>query len=149
MPPPGPTPPPAARRGCLKNALIGCGAVALLVLIGMIGSIIYMRRNPQAMTDLMMRQIESNYASDVTEQEKTDLRAAYAEFRRALVNGSASRRWLQDMRTTLLSGGPSTPVTREQVRTLTETFRAGAGNPSPAARPPATPAALRSTTPTP
>ena len=100
--------------------------MAAILAIGFLGFILYMRRNPERMTDLMMRQVESNYASDVTPQEKEELRSAYAEFRKVLVSGHADSRWLADMRSTVLSAGPTSPVTREQVRSLTDIFRRGA-----------------------
>lgn len=126
--PPAPAAPPA--RGCWKTGLIGCGSVALVVLLGLVAAILYIRRNPERMTDFMMRQVESSYAADVTDEEKRQLRAAYAEFRRAVVEKRVSRDSFQDVRSTVLSGGPGSSVTREQVRSLTETFRTAAGRPA-------------------
>lgn len=142
--PPAPATPPA--RGCWKTGLIGCGSVSLVVLLGLIAAILYIRRNPERMTDFMMRQVESSYAPDVTEAEKRELRAAYADFRRAVVEKRVTRDSLQDMRSTLLSGGPGSSVTREQVRSLTETFRAATERPASRAL---TPGAALSATPTP
>ncbi len=117
------SPRPASARGCARNALLGCGAVAALIAIALIATMVYLRRHPERMTDFLMKQVESNFASDVTPQEKEDLRAAYAAFRPSLVDGTASRGSLQDMRGILLSKGMRGAVSRQQVRDLTELFR--------------------------
>ena len=125
---------PADRRGCLKKALIGCGAVALLIAICFIVFLIYVRKNPDALTDIVMKQVESHYAPDVTTEEKQQLRDAYADFRTALREHRVSREPLDRMRTTLVSSGSQSEVSREQVRSLTELFRrtAGGGTAPPA-----------------
>ncbi|MEO8430894.1 MAG: hypothetical protein ABI592_05240 [Acidobacteriota bacterium] len=132
-PPPGyavPIPPPATpRSGCLKNGLIGCGIAALLILICLIAGMLYLRRNPQAITDYVMKQVEGHYAPDVTEAEKADLRAAYAAFRDRMKQGTANTRSLERVRGVILRGGPQNQISREQVRELTEAFREAAGSP--------------------
>ena len=120
--------PPAApaaadRRGCLKKALIGCGAVALLLAVCFIAFVIYVRQRPDALTDFVMKQVESHYAADVTPGEKEELRAAYAEFRTALREHRIDREPLDRMRATFVSKGSQSEVSREQVRELTELFR--------------------------
>ncbi len=97
--------------------------VAALIAIVLIGAMVYLRRHPEQMTDFLMKQVESNFAPDVTAQEKEDLRAAYAAFRPSLVDGTASRGSLEDMRAILLSRGMRGAVSREQVHDLTELFR--------------------------
>ena len=92
-----------------------------------------MRRNPSLMTDLMMRQIESHFGPDVTEQDKADLRAAYAEFRTALNQKRVNREGVQKIQFTL-SASRSNQINQEQVHQLTRDFRAAASpapNPSP------------------
>ena len=128
---PPPAEVPADRRGCLKKALIGCGAVALLLAICFIGLLIYVRQRPDALTDIVMKQVESHYAADVTTEEKQELRAAYADFRTALREHRVSREPLDRMRTTLVSSGSQSEVSREQVRSLTELFRKTAGGSPP------------------
>jgi hypothetical protein len=144
-----PAPPaegPADRRGCLKKALIGCGAVALLIAICFIALLIYVRQRPDALTDIVMKQVESHYAADVTAEEKQQLRSAYADFRTALREHRVNREPLDRMRTTLVSSGSQSEVSREQVRSLTELFRKTAGggtaapsSPIPTASPRPTP----------
>lgn len=133
--PPGafaPPPPPAAApvpKRWLKNALIGCGAVAVLLAAGFLGLLLYLKQRPEALTDMMVKQIESRYAPDVTSAEKEGLRSAYADFRAALREHRVSRGTLEKIRTALVSGGD---VTREQVRELTAAFREGAAAPGSA-----------------
>jgi len=131
-----PPPPPDAaptKQGCARTALIGCGIAAALLLLCLVGFFLYMRRNPSMMTDLMMRQIESHFGPDVTEQDKADLRAAYAEFRTALNQRRVNREGVQKLQFTL-SANRSNQINREQVLQLTRDFRAAANpapNPSP------------------
>ena len=128
---PGGPRPGASGRGCARQALVGCGAVALVVAVGLISFLIYLRRHPERMTDAVMNQVQSNFAPDVTAQDKEDLRAAYAAFRPKLVNGTASRQSLQDLRSILMSGGFGSSVSREQVRQLIEIFRTGTRRDAP------------------
>lgn len=125
-----PAAPPADGRGCLKKSLIGCGVVALLLAACFIAFVIYVRQRPDALTDFVMKQVESHYAADVTAREKEELRAAYAEFRTALREHRIAKEPLDQMRATFVSKGSQNEVSREQVRELTELFRravAGAG----------------------
>jgi hypothetical protein len=124
---------------------VGCGAFAALIALCLVAVLVYLRRHPEKMTDALMEQVQSNFAADVTAQEKEDLRAAYTDFRRSLVDGTASRQSLQDMRGVLLSRGLHSSVSREQVRSLTEIFRGG----SRPARAPAAPASDRQPAPAP
>jgi hypothetical protein len=148
IPPAPPTPaaiePEAAGRGCLKKSLIGCGVVALVCAVGFIAFFIYVRQRPETITDAVMSQVESHYAADVTAEEKEQLHKAYADFRTALKEHRVSREPLDRMRTTLVSGGAQSEVSRKQVRDLTELFRRAAssraapatpGGPAPSPRP--------------
>ncbi len=124
---------PGGPKGCWRTGLIGCGIAGLLVLICIVGSCLYLRRNPQAMTDFFMARIDAALASDVTEQEKTELHSAYAAYRDRLRQSGPQRRSLDQIQTILLRNRAGS-VSREQVRQLTAVFREGAG------LPPATPA---------
>jgi hypothetical protein len=133
--PPPPVEAPADRRGCLKKSLIGCGVVAILIAACLIAVIVYVRQRPDVFTDMVMKQVESHYAADVTAEEKEQLRSAYADFRTALREHRVSRDPLDRMRTTLVSSGSQSEVTRQQVRDLTELFRKAAGGGVPAPSP--------------
>ena len=126
IPTPTPLEPGPPRKGCARNALIGCGALALLIVLCLVAFMIYVQKKPTAITDFMMRQIESSYAADVTESEKSDLRAAYADFREAVQANRARREPLERVRR-IMTFNRTGEVTREQVRELTEVFREASG----------------------
>jgi hypothetical protein len=130
-------PPPPPKSNLVRNLLIGCGAVAFLCVAAFVAFVLYVRSNPASMTDFMMKQIESHYGPDVTEEQKRDLRSAYADFRKAVV----ARRVSPDSarRIQLNFSGSSSQLTAEQVRGLTASFREAAGgesSKSPATAPP-------------
>jgi len=146
VPPPAPLEPVPAGRGCAKNALVGCGIAALVVVLAFVALVFYVQKRPTVLTDFMMKQVEKSYAADVTEAEKQELRAAYASFKTAVEQGKAAREPMERVRV-ILSPGRTGEITREQVRQLTEAFReaaagsAGAPTPSPAVETEETPAA--------
>ena len=104
---------------------MGCGILGVLVLIGFIGAVVYIRSHPEAFTDFLMNRIESAFAPDVTEQDKADLRAAYAAYRDKLKTKSVNSRSLDRVRVVLTRGGSS--IGRDQVHELTAAFREAAG----------------------
>jgi hypothetical protein len=115
--------PPADRRGCGKKALVGCGVAALVCAALFLGFILYVRQRPEVITDFVMRQVTSHYAADVTEADKQELNAAYAEFRRGVKEHRVSKEPLDRMRATLVASGPKNEITHEQVRELIRLFR--------------------------
>ena len=102
------------------------------------GVFLYVRQNPAFLTDLMMSQIESHFASDVTEEDKRDLRAAYQDFRTAVEQKRVNRDAVRRMQFTF-SGTRSSTVDHEQVRALIRSFREAAGRPAPAPQAPGAP----------
>lgn len=116
--------------------------VALLLLVVLVGLFLYVRRKPAVLTDLMMRQIESHYAPDVTAQDRADLRSAYREFRAAVEANRVNRNATSRLRS-ILSGVGSRPIDRESARQLTRVFRDAAAfsaaAPSPSLPPVPTP----------
>jgi hypothetical protein len=111
---------------------MGCGIVGVLVLLCIIGGVIYIRSHPEAFTDFLIGRIEASYSSDVTEQDKADLRAAYAQYREKLRARSVSGRSLDRVRTVLVrGGGAGSTISRDQVHELTAAFRDAAGNRDP------------------
>ena len=129
--------PPARRSDLARNILIGCGIVALLAVAAIVAFVLYVKSNPASVTDLMMKQIESHYASDVTEAQKQDLRAAYDDLRAALVQHRIDRSAMQKIQMTF-SSSSSREMNPEQVRAVTAAFREAAGV---AATPPSGPSA--------
>ena len=110
-----------ARGGCARGVAIGCAAAGLLAILCVAVFFAYVRRHPETATDVMMGQVEKRYASDVTRQEKDHLQAAYAEFRRGLVEKRYGPEPLERVRS-ILSGSARRQITRDQVRELTEVF---------------------------
>jgi hypothetical protein len=88
---------------------------------------IYVQRRPTALLDFLMRQVEANFAADVTEQEKQELRAAYADFRKAVEEKRPTDEDYDRVRRVLTFSPGKGEMTREQVRELTEAFRRAAG----------------------
>lgn len=122
-----PGPPPG---GCLRGGLIGCGAAALLVLLLLGGSLAYVRRHPEALTDWMMKRVESGYAPEVTAAEKERLETAYGRFRARLQEHRVPRADLEQLRR-ILSSTAMGSFSREEVRELTELFERAAAPPPP------------------
>lgn len=138
-----------ARRGCWKGALYGCGAVAVCIVAVLVGLGIYVQKRPGAITDMLMERIRERYASDVTARDKTDLEAAYADFRDALEAKRVRREDLDRVRVTVRLGRE---VGHEEVVELTRVFREaaenggrGAGQEPPAPSSEATPSPLAAT----
>ncbi|HEY7864285.1 MAG TPA: hypothetical protein VIE39_11520 [Thermoanaerobaculia bacterium] len=137
-PPAVPLPPPiepAPRGGCWKTGVIGCGAAAVVVVLLIIAAILYFSRRPEAMFDLMMTAVEANLAPEVTDEDRRELRAAYAEFRQALKEKRVDRRELENLNRVLrIRSGE--PISRDRVHQMTEFFRRAARSaPAPATSP--------------
>jgi hypothetical protein len=128
---PVPVEPAPPRGGCARGVLIGCAAAVLLVLAILAAFIVYSRRRPEVLTDLMMGQVERNFAPDVTPAERDRLRAAYSAFRATLRERLYDREPLERLRG-VLSMSSARGISRERVRELTEIFEAAA-HPRPAA----------------
>jgi len=105
---------------------MGCGILGVIVLICFIGFIVYVRSHPEAFTDFLMNRIEATFSSDVTDQDKADLRAAYAAYREKLRTKSVSSRSLDNVRVILMRGGGGSKIGRDQVHELTAAFREAA-----------------------
>lgn len=148
---PPPIEPVPARSGCGKKVLVGCGVAALVVAACFLALILTVRRKPQIITDFVMRQVESHFASDVTEADKQELRAAYAEFRQGLIEHRVSKEPLDRMRTTLMTGA-NNEINHEQVQEMIRLFRQRSSSvpsspPVEITEPPSAPAATPRPTP--
>jgi hypothetical protein len=127
---PAPIEPGPPRGGCLRGGLIGCGVAALLVLVLLGGSFAYVRRHPEALTDWMMKRVESGYAPEVTAAEKQRLETAYGRFRVRLQERRVPRADLERLRG-ILSSTAMGSFSRDEVRELTELFERGPEPPPP------------------
>ncbi|HEY6065095.1 MAG TPA: hypothetical protein VIY96_03005 [Thermoanaerobaculia bacterium] len=132
-----------ANRGCWKGTLLGCGGAAVLVVACLVGLGIYVQKRPGAVTDMLMERIRDRYASDVTPQDKSDLEAAYGEFRSALEAKRLRKEDLDRVRSTIKLGRE---IHRDEVVELTRVFRETAGGGAgPRAAPPETTPAIVAT----
>ena len=116
---------PPANRGCWKAALLGCGGAAVLLVAALIGLGVYIQKKPTAVTDLLMERIRAGYASDVTDADKSELDAAYADFRGALEEKRVRKEDMEKVRDAVKLGRV---VGREEVHEMTRVFREAAGN---------------------
>jgi hypothetical protein len=116
---------PPANRGCWKAALLGCGAAAVLLVAALIGLGVYIQKKPTAVTDLLMERIRASYASDVTDADKSELDAAYADFRGALEEKRVRKEDMEKVRDAVKLGRV---VGREEVHEMTRVFREAAGH---------------------
>jgi hypothetical protein len=122
------TPPPiepaspgsTSNRGCWKAALLGCGGVAILCVVALVGIIIYLQKHPETLTDLLMDRVRAGYSADVTADDKSELDSAYADFRRELVAKRVSKDDMERVRDAIKHGRE---VSREEVHELTRVFR--------------------------
>ena len=114
-----------ANRGCWKGALLGCGAVAILLVAAFVAIGIYIQRKPETVTDLLMERIRSGYAADVTEDDKAELEDAYDDFRDALTARRVDEEDVERVRDAVKLGKD---VDREEVRELTRVFRQATRN---------------------
>lgn len=101
--------------------------VAALVGLG-----VYIQKRPATVTDLLMERIRARYASDVTEPDKADLDAAYADFRKALEDRRIRQEDMERVRDAVTLRGQ---VHREEVLELTKIFRGAARGALPATSP--------------
>jgi hypothetical protein len=102
-----PLPPPidsAPKGGCWKVGVIGCGAAAVVVVLLIIAAFLYFSRRPETMFDIMMSAVEANFAPDVTEEDKRELREAYT--RQGASAGSESGHPHPQRRADLARQGP-------------------------------------------
>ena len=100
----------------------------MLCVLALIGLGWWVQRNPAFVTDLLMDSIRERYASDVTEQDKADLEAAYGGFRTAVETRRVRQTDLDRIRRSV---GLRGEVRREEVLELTRIFREAAGGEIP------------------
>ena len=133
---------PPAKGGCLRAGLIGCGVVALLCVVALVGVVLYARKNPGFFLDFAVGQIEKNYGPDVTDADRRDLKTAVADFKEAIRAGKVSKdRSASWQRSFTMRGSSSRKLSHEDVQDLIRTFREAAGQ-APGPAPTLVPAAV-------
>jgi hypothetical protein len=121
----------------MRAGLIGCGIVALLVVLIFVGGVLFVRKNPGALLDFAMRGIETNYGPDVTEEDKKELRAAVEEFKEAIRSNRIRDTNSMGFQRSFRMGNSSNKLSHEDIRELIRMFRDSAGKPGrPASEPP-------------
>jgi hypothetical protein len=120
---------PAAKGGCLRAGLIGCGAVALILVLAFVGVVLYAKKNPTFMVDFAMSQIESNFGPDVTETDKLELKTAVADFKAAIRSGKVGSDRSSGLQRSFNMRGRSSSgkLSHEDVQDLIRTFKEAAG----------------------
>ena len=110
----------------MRTGLIGCGIIALLCILIGVGGVLYVKKNPGAVLDWAMGSIEKKYGPDVTEEDKKELRAAVADLKEAMRNGTVrSNRSVGFQRFSPKSG--SGKLTHEDVQDIIRAFRESLG----------------------
>jgi hypothetical protein len=138
--PPAPFEPGAPRNpagsGCAKVALVGC--LGLLIVLG-IGLIVMVTQGPKLfgwLLDHTRTTIEARYAPDVTDADRTRVRAAFAAARKAVDEGRMDPAAMQTLQRRLMDTlGAQGPISREQALALAEALE-GVGASKPPAGPP-------------
>jgi hypothetical protein len=127
---------PPEKGGCMRAGLIGCGIVALLVVLIFVGGVLYIRKNPGALLDFAMRGIERNYGPDVTEEDKKELQAAVEEFKEAIRSNRMRDDSSMGFQRSFRMRNRSSKLTHQDVQELIRAFRDAAGKPGrPAGEP--------------
>jgi hypothetical protein len=128
--PPSPFQPGAPRSGggCSKPALLGCGAV--LVLLG-IAAVVFIFKAPTMLRwvfDKVEAQVLAQAAPDVTAEEKARLQQAFDAAAQAVASDKADPIKAQKLNSGLMEvGQPGRRASKEDVRRLTEALEDLAG----------------------
>lgn len=125
--------------GCAKPFLIGCGALLLLVFIGLIAVVVKAPSITRWSLEQLGGVLEPRIPADVSPQERAALRQALSDAGRAVEAGTADGAKLQRVQQQLLQlATADRKLTREQVLDFTRSLRELAHKPpapiTPAAR---------------
>lgn len=105
----------------MRAGLIGCGIVALLLVLLFVGGVLYVKKNPGVVLDFAVAGIERNYGPGVTEEDRKELRAVVAEVKEAArsgrIRGDQSVSWQS-----FAKSGPD-KLSHEDVQQIIRAFR--------------------------
>ncbi|HEV2063091.1 MAG TPA: hypothetical protein VGS00_00910 [Thermoanaerobaculia bacterium] len=141
---------PPEKGGCMRAGLVGCGVVALLVVLIFVGGVLYVRKNPGVLLDFAMRGIERNYGPDVTEEDKKELQAAVEEFKEGIRSKRIRNDSSMGFQRSLTMRNSSSKLSHEDIQGLIRMFRDAVGKPGRlAGEPPPAATLVPMTAPTP
>ncbi|HJX28939.1 MAG TPA: hypothetical protein VJ885_13590 [Thermoanaerobaculia bacterium] len=129
-PTPGGRPP--GRSGCSKPLLIGCGAVLLLLGIGLIAMIYNAPKIVQWSFKAMEQDILGRLGPDVAPEDRARLVAAFEDARGAVAGNKVDVTKLQPFQNKVMEVAPANKkLTREEVLELTRALEELAGKKPP------------------
>jgi hypothetical protein len=129
---PAATQEPSEGSGCGKPALIGCGLLLVLVVAGMVAITLEMPALLRWSFRLAEAGLTPRLPADATAAERQRLRLAFQAAGRINVGDQAALARLQLAQKKVLAlSGSTGPLTRQQLRELTEALEAAAGKPPP------------------
>lgn len=119
---------PAGRSGCSKPLLIGCGAVLLLLGIGLVLMIYNAPKIVQWSFQAMEQDILGRLGPDVTPEDRAGLVAAFADAREAVSRNQVDVTKLQPFQNKVMEVAPANKkLSREEVLELTRALEELAG----------------------
>ena len=142
-PPPSPFNPPGAQppgvpgrppgRGCSKPLLIGCGAVLLLLAVGLLLMIFNAPKIVQWSFRMMEQDIMGRLGPDVTPEDRARLATAFDDARRAMATMDQEELpKFQALQSKIMEVAPAArKLSRKDVQELTRLLEDLAGTPSP------------------
>ena len=127
-PPPNPFNPPGAPgvparppgRGCSKPLLIGCGAVLVLLAVGLLLMIFNAPKIVQWSFRMMEQDIMGRLGPDVTAEDRARLATAFEDARRAMEKNQIDLTKVQALQTKIMEVAPAArKLSRKDVEELT------------------------------
>jgi hypothetical protein len=128
---------PPGRNGCSKPLLIGCGALLVLLGIGLIAMIYNAPKIVQWSFRAMEQDIMGRLGEDVTPEDRARLAAAFEGARGAMTTGKMELSKVQAFQDKMMEVAPANrKLSREDVRELTRVLedlagKKAAGGPEP------------------
>ncbi len=126
-----PAPRPLKSPGCGRGALIGCGVIILLLGIGAVGLALNVNRMLVWILQRLEAQVETKLPADLTAEERTRFKSAFADLYRTIQEGKVDPIAVQALQGELMAMATDVDrgLSREQVLRLTEAVEKAAGHP--------------------
>ena len=124
-----PAPRPLKSPGCGRGALIGCGVIILLLGIGAVGLAMNVNRMLVWILQRLETQVETKLPADLTSEERTRFKSAFADLYRTIQEGKVDPIAVQSLQRELMALATDVDrgLSREQVLRLTEAVEKAAG----------------------